>query len=172
MIPLDKVKQIISTYETLEKELASGNIDKKNFVKKSKEYSSVGEVVAQARDYLGFKKEKEELKKIIEDKKSGNDMIELAKNELLQLSKKNEEDEKKLKIYLLPKDEADSKNAILEIRAGTGGLEASLFVADLYKMYEKVCLNKNWSLEIINLSKSEAGGFKEVILLVDRKSVV
>ena len=59
MIPLDKVKQIISTYETLEKELASGNIDKKNFVKKSKEYSSVGEVVAQARDYLGFKKEKE-----------------------------------------------------------------------------------------------------------------
>ena len=166
MIPLDKVKQIISTYETLEKELASGNIDKKNFVKKSKEYSSVGEVVAQARNYLGFKKEKEELKKIIEDKKSGNDMIELAKNELLQLSKKNEEDEKKLKIYLLPKDEADSKNAILEIRAGTGGLEASLFVADLYKMYEKVCLNKNWSLEIINLSKSEAGGFKEVILLV------
>ncbi len=166
MIPLDKVKQIISTYGTLEKELASRNIDKKNFVKKSKEYSSVGEVVAQARDYLGFKKEKEELKKIIEDKKSGNDMIELAKNELLQLSKKNEEDEKKLKIYLLPKDEADSKNAILEIRAGTGGLEASLFVADLYKMYEKVCLNKNWSLEIINLSKSEAGGFKEVILLV------
>ena len=166
MIPLDKVKQIISTYETLEKELASGNIDKKNFVKKSKEYSSVGEVVAQARNYLGFKKEKEDLKKIIEDKKRGNDMIELAKNELLQLSKKNEEDEKKLKIYLLPKDEADSKNAILEIRAGTGGLEASLFVADLYKMYEKVCLNKNWSLEIINLSKSEAGGFKEVILLV------
>ena len=166
MIPLEKVKQIVNTYETLVKELASGNIDKKNYVKKSKEYSSVGEVVVQARNYLGFKKEKEDLKKIIEDKKSGNDMIELAKNELLQLSKKNEEDEKKLKIYLLPKDEADSKNAILEIRAGTGGLEASLFVADLYKMYEKVCLNKNWSLEIINLSKSEAGGFKEVILLV------
>jgi peptide chain release factor 1 len=166
MIPLEKVKQIVSAYETLEKELASGNIDKKNFVKKSKEYSSVGEVVAQARNYLGFEKEKEDLKKIIEDKNSGNDMIELAKNELLQLSKKNEEDEKKLKIYLLPKDEADSKNAILEIRAGTGGLEASLFVADLYKMYERVCSNKKWSLEIINLSKSEAGGFKEVILLV------
>jgi len=165
MIPLEKVTQIVNTYETLEKELASGNIDKKSFAKKSKKYSSIGEVVARARNYLGFKKEKEDLKKIIEDKNSGNDMIELAKNELLQLSKKNEEDEKKLKIYLLPKDEADSKNAILEIRAGTGGLEASLFVADLYKMYEKVCLNKNWSLEIINLSKSEAGGFKEVILL-------
>ena len=71
-----------------------------------------------------------------------------------------------LKIYLLPKDEADGKNAILEIRAGTGGLEATLFVADLYKMYEKVCGLKKWVLEIINISKSEAGGFKEVILLI------
>ena len=166
MIPLEKVKQIVSTYETLETELASGNIDKKDFVKKSKEYSSIREVIDQARNYIGFEKEKEELKKIIEDKKIGIDMVELAKNELVQLTKKKEEDEKKLKIYLLPKDEADSKNAILEIRAGTGGLEATLFVADLYKMYEKVCLNKNWSFEIINLSKSEAGGFKEVIMLV------
>jgi len=171
MIPLEKVKQIVNTYETLEKELASGNIDKKDFVKKSKEYSSIGDVVAQAKNYLNFEKEKEELKKIIEDKKSDNDMVELAKSELIQLSKKKEEDEKKLKIYLLPKDEADSKNAILEIRAGTGGLEATLFVADLYKMYEKVCLNKNWSFEIINLSKSEAGGFKEVILLVKGASI-
>ena len=93
-------------------------------------------------------------------------MIQLAQNELAQLLKQKEENEKKLKVYLLPKDEADSKNAILEIRAGTGGLEATLFVADLYKMYEKVCLKKNWALEIINISKSDAGGFKEVILLV------
>ena len=93
-------------------------------------------------------------------------MIKLAENELVQLLKKKEEYEKKLKVYLLPKDEADAKNAILEIRAGTGGLEATLFVADLYKMYEKVCFNKKWSLEIINISKSEAGGFKEVILLI------
>ena len=71
-----------------------------------------------------------------------------------------------MKIFLLPKDEADRKNAILEIRAGTGGLEATLFVADLFKMYEKVCLNNKWSFEIINLSKSDAGGFKEVILLI------
>ena len=89
-------------------------------------------------------------------------MIKLAENELIQLSKKKEKSMKKnLKIYLLPKDEADSKNAILEIRAGTGGLEATLFVADLYKMYEKVCLNKKWSFEIINISKSEAGGLKK-----------
>ena len=66
----------------------------------------------------------------------------------------------------MPKDEADGKNAILEIRAGTGGLEATLFVADLFKMYEKVCFKKKWLYEIINLSKSDAGGFKEVILLI------
>ena len=166
MIPLEKVQQIVSTYETLEKELASGDINKKDFANKSKGYSGIREVINQARSYLSFKKEKAELEKIIEDKKSDKDIIELAKNELIQLSKKREENEKILKVYLLPKDEADSKNAILEIRAGTGGLEATLFVADLYKMYERVCLNKKWSFEIINLSKSEAGGFKEVILLI------
>ena len=166
MIPLEKVEHIVSTYETLEKELASGYIKKKDFAQKSKGYSSIREVINQARSYLGFEKEKAELEKIIEDKKSDKDIIELAKNELIQLSKKREENEKILKVYLLPKDEADSKNAILEIRAGTGGLEATLFVADLYKMYERVCLNKKWSFEIINLSKSEAGGFKEVILLI------
>jgi len=166
MIPLEKVQQIVSTYETLEKELASGDINKKDFANKSKRYSSIREIINQAKSYLSFEKEKAELEKIIEDKKSDKDMIELAKNELIQLSKKREENEKILKVYLLPKDEADSKNAILEIRAGTGGLEATLFVADLYKMYERVCLNKKWSFEIINLSKSEAGGFKEVILLI------
>ena len=74
-----------------------------------------------------------------------------------------EKSEKKLKFFLLPKDEADKKNAIIEIRAGTGGLEASLFAGDLFKMYEKVCNKKKWSLELISISKSEAGGLKEVI---------
>ena len=166
MIPLEKVKQIVSTYETLEKELASSDIGKKDFVKKSKEYSAIGGIIDEAKGYLDFEKEKLELDKIIRDKKSDKEMIQLAKSELNQLLKKKQSYEKILKIYLLPKDEADSKNAIIEIRAGTGGLEATLFVADLYKMYEKVCLKKNWSLEIINISKSDAGGFKEVILLI------
>ena len=171
MIPLQKVKLIIKTYETLEKELSSGNIDKKNFVKKSKEYSSIKEVVNEAKRYVDFDKEKKELEKIIDEKDGDKEMIKLAESELIQLTKQKEEHEKKLKIYLLPKDEADSKNAILEIRAGTGGLEATLFVADLYRMYEKVCLNKRWSLEIINISKSEAGGFKEVILLIKGSNI-
>jgi peptide chain release factor 1 len=166
MIPIEKVKLIVNTYETLEKELASSDIDKKDFVKKSKEYSSIGEVINEAKGYINFEKEREDLKKIIDEKGSDEEMRKLAESELTHLSLKKDEYEKKLKIYLLPKDEADGKNAILEIRAGTGGLEATLFVADLFKMYEKVCLKKKWALEIINISKSEAGGFKEVILLI------
>jgi len=166
MIPVEKIKLIINTYETLEKELASGNIEKKDFVKKSKEYSRIGEIIKEAIGYVSFKKEKEELLKIIEEQNADKEMVSLATKELDELVKKQEEHEKILKIYLLPKDEADGKNAILEIRAGTGGLEATLFVADLFKMYEKVCGIKKWVLEIINISKSEAGGFKEVILLI------
>ena len=171
MIPVAKVKLIVDTYKTLEKELASVDIDKKDFVKKSKEYSSIGEVINEARSYIDFEKEIKELEKIINEKDCYKEMIKLAENELIQLSKKKGEYEKKLKIYLLPKDEADSKNAILEIRAGTGGLEATLFAADLYKMYEKVCSNRKWSLEIISISKSEAGGFKEVILLIKGNNI-
>ena len=95
MIPLEKIKQIVSTYKTLEKELASGDIDKKDFAKKSKGYSNIREVINQARSYLGFEKEKGELEKIIEDKKSDKDIIELAKNELIQLLKKR----KRMKKY-------------------------------------------------------------------------
>ena len=153
MIPLEKVKLIVNTYEKLEKELSSENINKKDFVKKSKEYSSIGEVIKEARGYITFEKDKKELDKIIRDESSDKEMIQLAENELLELKKSKENYEKILKVYLLPKDEADEKNAILEIRAGTGGLEATLFVADLYKMYEKVCLKKKWSIEIINISK-------------------
>ena len=171
MIPSEKISKIINKYQTLEKELSSGNISKKDFVKKSKEYSSIGEIINVAKNYLGFNKEKIELEKIIEDKGSDKDMVQLAKTELNELVKKNDSYEKILKLYLLPKDEADSKNAILEIRAGTGGLEATLFVADLYKMYEKVCLNNKWSFEIINISKSDAGGFKEVILLIKGSNI-
>ena len=138
MVPIEKVKSIVTTYESLEKELASGSLDNKVFVKKSKEYSSIGEVIKEAKGYISFEKEKKELEKIINEKNGDREMIRLAENELIQLSKKKEVYEKKLKIYLLPKDDADTKNAILEIRAGTGGDEAGLFVAELYKMNEKV----------------------------------
>ena len=88
MIPVEKVKSIIKTYETLEKELASGNIDKKDFVKKSKEYSSIGEIIKEARGYITFEKEKHELQKITEEKNSDKEMIQLAQNELNELQKR------------------------------------------------------------------------------------
>ena len=93
-------------------------------------------------------------------------MILLAKKELAELISNKDINENKIKIFLLPKDEDDKKNAIVEIRAGTGGLEATLFCSDLFKMYEKVCAKKKWKMEIINISKSDAGGFKEIIFNV------
>jgi len=171
MIPLKNIQNIVDGYQLLEKDLASGNIDRKLFATKSKEYSNISEIIKEARAYLSFEKNKNDLEKIIKDKKSDKEMIDLANSELKKLLIQNRENEKRLKLFLLPKDEADSKNAILEIRAGTGGDEAGLFVADLYKMYEKVCLNNKWSFEIISISKSSAGGFKEVILLIKGNNI-
>ena len=161
MIPLEKVKSIIDKHSKLEIELSSTNIDKKKFAEMSKEYSDLNEIIDDAKFYISFDFEKKELEKIINDKLSDKDMVELANTELAGLIGKKEKIKKKLIIFLLPKDEADKKNAILEIRAGTGGLEASLFAADLFKMYEKICNNKKWSLEVISISKSDAGGLKE-----------
>jgi len=166
MIPLEKVKDIVDRHNTLEKELSSTNIDPKLFAKKSKEYASLGEIISIAKDYLNFDNEKKDLEQILSDKNNEKEIIDLAEKDLKEIKFKKNHYEEKLKIYLLPKDLDDEKNAIVEIRAGTGGLEASLFCADLFKMYEKVSSKKKWSLEIINISKSEAGGFKEVIFSV------
>ena len=166
MIPIDKVREIVSKHKLLENKLSSDKIDKKNFAKISKEYSDLNEILINAMQYLSFDKTASDLEKILNDRNSDHEMKNLAKFELDDLVKKKDENEKKLKLFLLPKDEADEKNAIIEIRAGTGGLEASLFAADLYKMYEKVSSKKKWSLELISISKSDAGGLKEVIASV------
>ena len=171
MIPKAKVKEIVSKHSTLEKELSSGNIDSKNYAKKSKEYSDLGNIINTAKDYLKFDNDKNDLEQILNDKKSDKEMISLAEKELANLLEKKELNEKKLKIFLLPKDSDDQKNAIVEIRAGTGGLEATLFCADLFRMYERVCSKKKWKIEIINISKSEAGGFKEVIFQVNGSNI-
>ena len=166
MLPIDKVRNIVTKYDALEKELSSGKIAPKLFAQKSKEYSSLGEVIKIARKYISFENEKEDLINMVQDKSNDQEIIDLAQKDLNELIEKNEKNEKDLKIFLLPKDVDDNKNAIVEIRAGTGGLEASLFCSDLFRMYEKVCSKKKWKLEIISISKSEAGGFKEVIFSV------
>ena len=171
MIPLEKVREIISRHKTLEKELSSDQIDKKKFAKISKEYSDLNEILVYAKQYIDFDNNKLELEKIINDSANDFEIINLAKSELGELVKSKDINEKKLKLFLLPKDEADAKNAIIEIRAGTGGLEASLFAADLFKMYEKISNKKNWVLEIISISKSDAGGLKEVIATIKGKNI-
>ena len=171
MVPIDKVKDILDKHDSLEKELSSGNIDPKLFAKKSKEYSSLERIISIARKYLNFEREKEELINMVQDRMNDKEIIDLAQKDLNELLVSKERYENELKVFLLPKDEDDNKNAIVEIRAGTGGLEASLFCADLFKMYEKVCSKNKWKLEIINISKSEAGGFKEVVFLVNGNDI-
>tara|TARA_B100000579_G_scaffold170385_1_gene138804 strand:- start:1724 stop:2797 length:1074 start_codon:yes stop_codon:yes gene_type:complete len=171
MLPIIKVQNLIKKHTQLEKELSSGTIDKKIFAEKSKEYSDLNEIINEAKEYILFKKNNEELEKIIDDPKSEKDIKNLAETELEDLKKNNITNEKKIKLFLLPKDEADTKNAIIEIRAGTGGLEASLFASDLFKMYEKVSQKKKWSMEVITISKSDAGGLKEVIALIKGKNI-
>ena len=170
-LPSQKVLEIIKKHSDLEKDLSSSNLDSKSFAQKSKEYSSLNDIIKFAIEYSNFDSSKKDLEKIISDSSAEEEMKEMAKNELQDLEKKHKENEIKLKIFLLPKDEADAKNAILEIRAGTGGLEASLFASDLFKMYEKICNRKNWILEIISLSKSDAGGLKEVIASIKGKNI-
>ena len=171
MVPTNKIEELISKHSLLEKELSSGKTEKKQFAEKSKEYSDLNDIIKQAKKYISFEKEKNELEKIINDTNSGNDLITMAFDELKELKKQHEINEKILKLFLLPKDEADKKNAILEIRAGTGGLEASLFASDLFKMYEKVSHKKKWQLELISISKSDAGGLKEVIVSIKGRNI-
>ena len=171
MIPKDKIQYLIDRHLKLEKELSSGQVDKKNFAEISKEYSDLNDIIKHAKEYLSYEKDTDDLNTIINDKNSDSEMKEFANNEFRNLKANYEINEKKIKLFLLPKDVADSKNAIIEIRAGTGGLEASLFASDLYKMYEKVSQKKKWNIEIISISKSEAGGLKEVIALVKGKNI-
>ena len=171
MIPIKKVQDIIAKHDNLERELSSGSVDSKVFAQKSKEYSSLGNIISLAREFIKFDVEIKDLENIIQDKGNDTEMIEMAEKDLIELKNKKIDYENKLKIFLLPKDEDDDKNAIVEIRAGTGGLEASLFCSDLFKMYEKVCSKKKWKLEIINISKSEAGGFKEVVFSVNGNDI-
>ena len=163
MIPQKTIEELIAKHSLLEKDLSSGSIDKKKFAEKSKEYSDLNEIIESVKKYASFEKDKIGLEKILDDKNSDDELKKMAEIELEDLKIEHNKIEKRLKLFLIPKDEADKKNAIIEIRAGTGGLEASLFASDLFKMYEKICSKKNWSMELISISKSEAGGLKEVI---------
>ena len=171
MIPLKKIEELIKKHSLLEKDLSSGEVDKKLFAEKSKEYADLNEIIEDIKKYYSYEKNKSDIQKILDDKKSDIELVRMAEIELNDLKLEKENNEKKIKMFLLPKDEADKKNAIIEIRAGTGGLEASLFAADLFKMYERVSHKKRWVVELISISRSEAGGLKEVIASIKGNNI-
>ena len=171
MIPIKTVEELIVKHSNLEKELSTGELDKKLFAEKSKEYSDINEIIGIAKKHLSFEGDKKDLEKLLDDQSTDSELKKMAELELIKLKTEYEINEKKLKLFLLPKDEADKKNAIIEIRAGTGGLEASLFASDLFKMYEKVSHKKKWSLELISISRSDAGGLKEVIASIKGSNI-
>ena len=148
MIPLKTIEEIITKHSNIEKDLSTGDLDNKLFAEKSKEYSDLNEIIGCAKDYISFETKKEDLDKILNDNSADEELKKMAEIEIVDLKSQHEMNEKKLKIFLLPKDEADKKNAIIEIRAGTGGLEASLFASDLFKMYEKVSNKKKMVFRI------------------------
>ena len=143
MIPLKTVEELIIRHSSIEKDLSTGGLDNKLFAEKSKEYSDLNEIVGSAKDYISFQTEKEELEKILNDSSADGELKKMADIELIDLQNRYEANEKKLKLFLLPKDEADKKNAIIEIRAGTGGLEA-VYLHQIYlKCMKKLVTKKN-----------------------------
>lgn len=171
MIPIDKVENIVSRFNELESILAKPDLKKDEFVSNSKEYSNLNEIISYAKNYLKVLEDLKSTKNILDDKSTDKEFYEMAEKELKDLKQQEEECVKRLKVFLLPKDEADEKNAIIEIRAGTGGMEAALFAADLFNMYQKVAVLNGWKVEIINLSNSEGGGYKEIIASIVGRNV-
>ena len=171
MIPRDKVENIVNRFNELELILAKPDLKKEEFVSNSKEYSNLNDIITFARSYLKVLDDLKNTKNILEDKATDKEFYEMAEIEFKELKKEEEECVKRLKVFLLPKDEADEKNAIIEIRAGTGGQEAALFAADLFNMYQKVAVLNGWKVEIINLSNSEGGGYKEIIASIVGRNV-
>ncbi len=165
----DKLQKFIDRHEEINNLLTSQEIlnDVKRMTELSKEQSSISKIVDAAHEYNQIINDIEENKELAYDEELG----ELAKEELKDLEKRKPELEQEIKILLLPKDPNDDKNIYIELRAGTGGDEAALFVGDLFRTYIRYAENQGWKTEVMNSSESEAGGFKEIVLLVKGESV-
>lgn len=168
----DKFDRVVARHEQLSDMLANTDgSDPQEFVKLSKEYSELNEVVETIRELRRVREEIEGLNEILEDAEADDEMKELAGAELEELRAREPEVENKLKFMLLPKDEADTKNAILEIRAGTGGDEAALFAADLFRMYQRYAENHGWKVEVMDASDTGIGGYKEIVSSISGSNV-
>jgi peptide chain release factor 1 len=169
-IPAEKLDRLVSRWETVQGTLASG-ADQETYVRLSREFAELDPIVATITALRSALREREGLQHLIDDPASEADVAALAEEEIGPLDSKIEELERQLKVQLLPKDSADEKSAILEVRAGTGGEEAALFAADLFRMYQRYADAHGWKVAIISASESSTGGYKEIIANITGKGV-
>ncbi|MGO9484396.1 MAG: peptide chain release factor 1 [Rhodomicrobium sp.] len=169
-IPKDKLNRLVGRWESLQTQLATVT-DQDTFRKLSKEFADLDPLVASIKALQAAEEERDNLRQMAEDPASEPEMAELAREELAALEPRVGELEHALQVQLLPKDAADDKSAIIEVRAGTGGEEAALFAADLFRMYERYAGLKGWKVQVLSASDADAGGYKEIVASITGKGV-
>lgn len=162
MIPAEKMARLVDRFEAIEAEMSS-DLSPEGYVKLSKEYSELTPIVAAIRRMNAATAEIADLEEILADSDADEEMRDMARDEQKALRDDEVEKERELSILLLPKDAADEKSAILEVRAGTGGDEAGLFAGDLFRMYSRYADLNGWKVEIMSASDADQGGYKEII---------
>ncbi len=167
---LDKLEHIEEKYEQLSKLIADPEViaDRQRWQQYVKNHADIEEIVTVFREYKKTLREIEDIKQMLKEEQDA-ELREMAELEMEELSGKKEEMEQELKILLLPKDPNDDKNVIVEIRAGTGGEEAALFAADLFKMYSRYAEERGWKIDIMNTNYTDMDGIKEIIFMVEGK---
>ena len=170
-IPEQKLDSLVGRWESIQGELNHGGVDQGAFAKLTKEFAELDPVVAAINTLRSARKEREDLKAMLTDADADQEMKALAKEELETLEPRIETLEGDLQVLLLPKDAADERSAILEVRAGTGGDEAALFAADLFRMYQRYADEHGWKTEIITGSENDLGGYKEIVANITGKGV-
>nr|WP_298995521.1 peptide chain release factor 1 [uncultured Polaribacter sp.] len=160
---IEKIQIVKQRYDEVSDLIIQPDIiaDQKRYAQLSKEYKDLGDVVKIGKEYQSLLNNIEEAKEIIADG-SDAEMVEMAKMEMDEANARIPELEEKIKFMLIPKDPEDSKNAVVELRAGTGGDEASIFAGDLFRMYSKYCESKGWKVSTVDYSEGTNGGFKEI----------
>ena len=169
-IPAERLNRLLARWQTVQSTLAAG-ADQESYVRLSREFSELDPIVTTINALRKAETERADLNQMINDPASDPDMTSLAEAELGSLDPRIEELERQLKVQLLPKDAADEKSAILEVRAGTGGEEAALFAGDLFRMYQRYADRMGWKVAIISASDSATGGYKEIIASITGKGV-
>ena len=169
-IPADRLDKLVARWQAVQGSLASG-ADQASYVRLSREFAELDPIVATITELRKAVRERDELRQLIDDPASDKDMAALAEQELEELDPKIEDLERRLKVQLLPKDAADEKSAILELRAGTGGDEAALFAGDLFRMYQRYADRLGWKVNVLSASESATGGYKEIIANITGKGV-